>query len=317
MWLCQCDCGKQKIALGYDLTHGRTVSCGCNLTGKPSPKREDLTGKKYSRLTVLGLNQEKTRNGILVWDCQCDCGKITTVRGYNLKNGNVKSCGCYFSEIQHYNDLTGRKYGRLTVVENAGYVNGKISWKCRCDCGNEKIVPSVYLSSGSTKSCGCLYDENSKKPHNLHPKFKNRDIGISNSRIYKIYRGMIGRCRKNYYAHKRYYDRGIKVCDEWLGKDGFYNFYEWAIDNGYSEDLTIDRINNDGNYEPSNCRWVTMKEQENNRSDNVIIKYMGEEKTLKQWCEYLGLSYEMVRARKRRGFTVPRLFEPPHKNQYC
>ena len=316
MWLCQCDCGKTRIALGYDLTHGRTTSCGCNPSGKPNPNRIDLTGKRFGRLQVISLDEEESNSGKLSWKCKCDCGKIISVRGGNLKNGHTRSCGCISTEKIRYNDLTGKRYGRLIVIEYVGKKDNDILWKCKCDCGEEKIATANNLNSGRTKSCGCLLAESRKKPHNLHPKFKNRRKGISHSRIYTIYRGMIYRCNRNYHENKRYYGRGIKVCQEWLGENGFYNFYNWAMNNGYSDNLTIDRIDNDGNYEPTNCRWVTMHDQQNNKNNNIRISYNGETKTLSQWCEELSLNYRTVLARNRRGWVPPKLFEPPHKNQY-
>ena len=313
MWNCICDCGSTKVALGYDLTHGRTTSCGCGL-GRPgvaSGKRINLTGKRFGHLTVLGLDDEKSKNGILVWRCQCDCGNTVAVRGGNLKSGNVKSCGCNNYRKTTQKDLTGRKFGRLTVIEKSGKKDNRITWRCKCECGKEKIVPGAYLISGRTKSCGCLYAENRKKP-------KRITHGKTKTRIYREYRSMIVRCTQNYHNKDAYYSRGISVCQEWNEKEvGFMRFFEWAINNGYSDDLTLDRIDVNGNYSPENCRWVTMKVQQNNRRDNIMIEYNGKTQTMKQWCEELGLNYGMVRARKQRGWEVPELFSPKKKNQYC
>ena len=113
---------------------------------------------------------------------------------------------------------------------------------------------------------------------------------------------------------KDYYDRGITICPEWV--NGFKAFYDWSMSNGYRDGLTLDRIDNDKRYSPENCRWVDMKVQANNRRNNVYIKYMGETKTMKQWCDYLGVDYGLVRNRRRRGIEPPRLFDPPHKKQY-
>lgn len=321
MWLCQCDCGSKKIALGYDLTHGRTVSCGCLPSGKPSHSRVYLNGQRFGKLKVISLCEEKSSNGILVWKCQCDCGNIKYVRGINLKSGGVSSCGCIRKEKPSHNfkDLTEMKFGRLTVIEKKTNTNHGVMWLCKCDCGTEKIICGKDLKSGSTKSCGCLASQIRKNiSPNFHPKVEMIGVsGMSRTRIYREYRSMISRCSPNYHYREVYYDKGISVCSEWIDKKmGFKNFLEWAMENGYSDNLTLDRRNNDDGYSPYNCRWVTMKEQQNNRSDNVIVEYMGERKTLKQWCEYLGLNYGMVKARRRNGWEIPRLFEPPHKNQY-
>lgn len=240
-----------------------------------------------------------------MWECKCDCGNTTYVRGSNLKNGHVKSCGCKSKEEQlnRYEDITGKRFGRLIVSKKAGRTKRGVSWLCKCDCGNEKVVCGADLRSGKTKSCGCLSDEARKMP-------KKVTHGLSRTRIYREYRSMFSRCKPNYHNSNVYYEKGITVCDEWTGNGGFENFYEWAMNNGYSDELSLDRINVNGNYEPSNCRWITMKEQQSNRSDNVFVEYMGETKTLKQWCNELGLSYGMVKARRRNGWTVPELFSP-------
>lgn len=313
MWNCKCDCGNTCIALGYDLTHGRKTSCGCNIgrPGVPSKNRIDITGKKFGYLTVAKLDERKSKNGILVWECVCDCGKHTFVRGGNLKSGHTISCGCKANEAHYnsYENLIGKRFGRLIVVREANRTKRGMSWLCKCDCGNEKIVCGRDLHSGKTKSCGCLSAESRKKP-------KRITHGLSKTRIYRVYRSMISRCSPNYHNSNAYYQKGISVCEEWLNKNGFENFYKWSMENGYSDELSIDRINNDEDYSPENCRWTTMKEQENNRSNNITIEYIGETKTLKQWSEYLGLNYGMVKARWNRGWRVPELFSPKRKNQY-
>lgn len=153
-----------------------------------------------------------------------------------------------------------------------------------------------------TKSCGCLNKEMSKQRAYKH--------GLNNTRIYNIYNKIKSRC---YYSkdtsYMNYGGRGILICEEWLDKqNGFINFYNWAIDNGYTEKLTIDRIDNDGNYEPNNCRWVDKKTQNNNKRNNIIIKYNKDTHTLKEWSEILKLNYKMLFNRYTHNYCIEDIF---------
>ncbi len=149
-WLCQCDCGKQKTVLGSMLVSGHTKSCGCN---QHSRIAQDLTGQKFGRLTVLS-RADNDQNGNTRWLCQCDCGKQKTVLGSSLVSGHTKSCGCnQHSRIAQ--DLTGQKFGRLTVLSQADNQNGRSRWLCQCECGKQKTILTSSLISGNTKSCGC------------------------------------------------------------------------------------------------------------------------------------------------------------------
>lgn len=155
-------------------------------------------------------------------------------------------------------EMVGKRFGRLIVIEYCGNAkNRNALWICKCDCGS--ITNGIYghmLRSGRTTSCGCFRNEQSSSRNSKHKK--------SSTRLYSIWSDMKRRCfNTNLRRYPDYGGRGITVCAEW--KNSFEAFYEWAMANGYSDDLSIDRIDNDGNYEPSNCRWATNKEQQNNK----------------------------------------------------
>lgn len=306
-WLCKCDCGGTKVCLGYDLTHGRTTTCGCsmNLVGKPSPQRISLVGKRYGKLTVESLNEEKSKNGVLVWNCICDCGNKFVARGGNLKCGKATHCGCSKSEFSNnFVDITGNKYGTLTVLGPEGKNDRGVLWRCKCDCGAEVVKVGDDLKFGRTKTCG---------DHNIHKPNRKRSEPRPDKRLYSEWYTMLNRCSKKYHGKKYYYDKGITVCEEW---NDYSVFKTWSLQNGYSDELTLDRIDVNGNYEPNNCRWVDMKVQQNNKTSNVRIAIGDETRTLKEWSEYYDIPYGTVKARRLKGWPVDRLFEPLHKNQY-
>lgn len=197
-------------------------------------------------------------------------------------------------------DLTGQRFGRLTVIERVGTTKARNAiWLCKCDCGNETKVNGGNLTSNSIKSCGCLRQEQLK----TH--------GLSYSNLYPIWISMKDRCfNPNNKEYHCYGGRGISICDEW--KNNFENFYTWAKDNGYDEnakygECTIDRIDVNGNYEPSNCRWITMKEQQRNRRDNHLLTYDSETRCVSEWAEILGVNYGTFKSRIK-NWTIEKAF---------
>ena len=265
----------------------------------------DLTGQKFGRLTVIeraGSSKDKKA----MWRCLCDCGEESIVIGKNLIRNHTKSCGCYHKEkisIVRKN-LTGEKFGRLTVIERAENKNNRTTWLCKCECGNETIVEGFCLKHGTTKSCGCLRRE------------YNTKHGSSHSRLYRIWSAMKGRClNKNSYSYKWYGERGITICNEWI--DDFQRFYDWAMLNGYSDDLSIDRIDVNGNYEPNNCRWVDIKTQANNTTRNNLITHNNETHTISEWSKILDISYDTLRSRiSRNGWDIEKAFTIPTQTKY-
>lgn len=196
-------------------------------------------------------------------------------------------------------DLTNQKFGRLTVLGlDTEKQSRKTYWICQCECGTIKSCRSDSLKSGAVISCGCRKKEQDKE--NLT---KHYDHMQSGTRLYYIWQGMKARCYNEHnIRYVNYGGRGIKVCDEW--KDNFTAFYQWAIDNGYSEEKTIDRINVDGDYEPSNCRWADIKTQCNNRTSNIKITIGNSTRTLTEWCEIFNVDYKKINARYRRNGFV-------------
>lgn len=247
-------------------------------------------GKRFGNLTVIDFSHiNKHRN--TCWLCECDCGDRIVVSRNHLRQGNVKSCGC----LKHgpdREDLTGKRFGRLTVVQyDHDDIHRNSYWLCECDCGNRTIVTRGGLTSGNTTSCGCYQIEGIRERATTH--------GMSRTRLYKIWREMRTRCEnENSTSYHRYGGRGIGVCDDW---SDFENFRNWALDNGYEHDLTIDRVDNDADYSQSNCRWVDMKTQGNNRSTNHIVEYNGISHTIMEWTRILGVKYNTLRQRILRG----------------
>jgi len=209
---------------------------------------EDLTGQKFHRLTVVS-HHSTVRKYEQRWECNCDCGNLTVVNGAKLKSGRTKSCGCYKKEKAKntFKDLTGLKFGRLTVLRKVKDTS-PVKWVCKCDCGNITEPSSTNLMQGASNSCGCGVTAS---------RYKH---GLTKSKPYVIWWNIIQRCyNEKHTSYHRYGGRGIKVCDEW--RSNFLNFYDWFVLN-YKRGLQIDRIDNDKGYSPDNCRLV-------NRSVNL------------------------------------------------
>lgn len=199
-------------------------------------------------------------------------------------------------------DLIGERQGRLTCVEYLGLRkrkdghNDKI-WKCVCDCGKEVVLTSQRFLDGKTKSCGCYRRERISE-------LKRKGL---NPRLYRVFGKMKERCyddRCEFY--RNYGGRGIKICKEWV--DDYYTFQKWAYENRYRQGLTIERIDNNGDYEPSNCAWVTMKVQSNNKRNNRRITHNGVTKTLAEWCDEYNVGYSRTRYRLEHGYSFEQAF---------
>lgn len=188
-------------------------------------------------------------------------------------------------------DLTGQRFNQLLVIKESGRnKEGKVIWLCKCDCGNYHKTLGKYLRNGNATSCGCR-----RKKILAETTQRQTTHKMINTRLYTIWRGMRQRCNNvNSCSYQNYGGRGISICEEW---NDFMKFYKWSINNGYEEHLTIDRIDNNGNYEPNNCRWVTRKKQGNNNRHNHYLTYKGETKTMSEWSDITGIEYRTLRSR--------------------
>lgn len=203
-------------------------------------------------------------------------------------------------------ELIGRTFGKLTVIsKDEDYIrpSGKREHRylCRCECGREVTVIRSNLIR-NTRSCGCSkgkYISDSKITH-----------GMSNSRLYQIWRNMKNRCyNPNVDRYDRYGGRGITICDEW--KDNFQAFYEWSMNNGYSDGLSIDRINVNGDYAPDNCHWITMPEQADNKCNSRLFEFNGSAHTVSEWAKITGISRDVIWNRIKRGWNIDRVLSQP------
>ena len=182
-------------------------------------------------------------------------------------------------------DLTNKKFNRLLVLEKAPNKGHKVVWKCLCDCGNITYVEAINLTSNRTKSCGCLKMEKLIQRSTTHNK--------RHTKLYEVWKTMKQRCfNPNNKSFHRYGGRGISVCEEW--KNSFSSFYEWSMKNGYKQNLSIDRIDNNGDYCPKNCRWADKLTQANNTRTNKYISFRGEVKTIAQWSRTLNIPYSKL-----------------------
>lgn len=259
----------------------------------------DITGQRFGRLTVVDVAH---RVGGVHWNCTCDCGGVKVAHGPKLKQGQVRSCGCLAHEAPALRavDLTGHRFGSLLVTKISDKRLGRKkerAWECVCDCGNKRVVSTRNLRKGRSTSCGCTY-VNSQKTH-----------GMTKTPEYAVWCSMRRRCtdptNSRWYTHG---GRGIKVCESWMS-----SFENFIADMGRrpAPSLSIERIDNDGDYTPENCIWATDREQAENRRTTIRIKIDGRIQSLKAWCRELGLPY--LKTYKRyvmRGWSLERALQP-------
>lgn len=267
--------------------------------------RDIVIGERYKDILVIGPKYRK--NGATYYGCKCmRCGKVYEMRNDHI--GRSRCCSDCFPK-DNIVDLSGKRFGRLIALEYVGRKNNRTLWKCRCDCGNESIAGYSNLVNGITRSCGCLEKENLAyiQKHSCHRKSASREFEqtLSEHPLYGLWSSMLTRCyNKSRNSYKHYGGRGIKVCDRWLPENkGFENFLN---DMGPRPSLkhTIDRIDVNGDYCPENCRWATIIQQSNNKTDSVLVYYMGRRVYLKDICKKLRMNYSTVAHQLLKGFDI-------------
>ena len=205
-------------------------------------------------------------------------------------------------------DLVGQRFGKLEVVSYSHSRNGAY-WLCKCDCGNTSVARGTSLRAGEVKSCGCGSLEAARK----NAEASRTKHGFAHKeRLYETWKNMKRRCYNPTNKRAKFYaEKCVTVCDEW--RDDYLAFRSWALANGYNDTLKIDRIDNDGDYCPENCRWATDKVQANNQSRNRLLTYNGETLTMAQWADKLGYSYSAINHRVQRGWSMERIVNTPQR----
>lgn len=303
MWTFECSlCGAVKTVKKPKM-RDVAMTCKCQQVKKMRPKKnpvklnndESYLGKVYGNDKIVDF--KKSSAGDCEWICECQlCGNTHIRIPYELKSRTAPRCKCQVGGVV-YEKLIGEKKNFLTVISVLRKTGEKSMLVCKCDCGKIKKIQPYAWQSGEVKSCGCRHDE----LLSTH--------GLSKTRIYRIWRGMNARCySEKSVAYEYYGGRGIKICDEWIGESGLFAFFDWAMNNGYSDELSIDRIDSNGNYCPANCRWADDKAQASNRrkrgtQKTAVVKRRvfweidGITRPAKEWCDEYGVSTEFVRYR--------------------
>ena len=257
------------------------------------------TGMVYGKLTIIDSDIAPSKKHLL---CKCECGNEKLINKHSMLRGNSKSCGCYRKEDKpdyipksKYKIEPGMRFGSLVVLEYAGFNAGKGYWKTQCDCGVEKVMQHIPLAT-TYKSCGiCSLLEFAKS---------KRTYDRAETRLHNIWKHIRQRClNPNNLDYGIYGDRGIGICQDW---QDFTKFRNWSVNNGYAETLSIDRIDVNKNYEPTNCRWANATTQRNNQRRSVYYVAFGESKVAKDWSkdERCKVSYKTLCKRLKIGWNA-------------
>ena len=266
-------------------------------------KALQLAGTTFGKWYVK--ERDTSKKGRAYWICECSCGRtVQSIPSGTLTTGSSVMCRQCASE----KSLVGKTFGRLTVIKDSGEraKNGNILWECVCDCGKRRLVLGANLLNGQTKSCGCYSTDILKKVATKHGLSK---VNGKHTKLFRAWDAMKQRCyNKNHASYKDYGGRGIDICTEW--REDFEAFHDWSIANGFSDDLSIDRIDNDKGYSPDNCRWVDAKTQIRNRRNTVTYNWKGSEYTLAELGELTGINKMTIKSRLNSGATLEEALDP-------
>lgn len=253
----------------------------------------DLKGRRYGKLLVI--SQAPSQASGAAWNCRCDCGTDLVVTSSNLRKGQKQCAACGLSHARH--DLSGKRFGRLTVVRFAESRKFNAFWLCKCDCGKEATVRAAALMQGVTLSCGCLGRERRMAATTRH--------GMQNHPIYIAWENMKQRCLNPRHIHYgRYGGRGIKIDPAWLDFEAFRD----AVLPTWKRGLTLDRVDPSGNYEPANFEWVTRQRQTRNRENTLKMMFEGRELPVAEVAEIIGVRRATLLQRIHRGVQPPLLY---------
>lgn len=291
-----------------------------NLRFPSGPRFVSPTGKRFDRLFVLAF--AGNRKGHSYWKSVCDCGEMVVMSQKDLKRKSTRSCGCakvnylgtakgdkggpkkisraLYDTIKmpshaRFKNLLGKRFEKLFVLAFDGKRGDSSYWKCVCDCGSMRVVRTTDLGSGRVRSCGCGKDKRPQRGRELDPE-------------YMVWSNMRRRCGEpSNQDYRNYGGKGITVCERWAK---YENFIE-DMGRRPTPDYSIDRIDGNGNYELSNCRWATATEQARNISTNVLIEHDGKRMCIAEWAEELGMNQHTLGARIRSGWSAKEAIETP------
>lgn len=304
---CKCKCGKERYAAYNVVKYNHIQDCGCGLYALDKAK-EEYIGKKYNMLTIIDCYRDtyQKRNRIFV-KCKCDCGKVVGFNLTEVKRGHIKSCGC-IRKFDFDRDYKGKIFHNIKILEILDINSKKV--KCQCHCGETFSAKLIDLLKKTRYIIACHKCNDGKKiKYN-----KSKKEELSNGDVKCVFYRMKERCyNKNCRDYKWYGNKGIKICDEWINDTN--TFVNWALLNGYKKGLTIDRIDSNGNYEPTNCRFVDMETQNNNKEKLKKYEYNGEFLTIAQISRKCGIKYRTLLGRINSGWGIEKSLTTPVKEK--